>query len=219
MKNKKLFITTSIFAFSSLLFTILVAYVDKQNIGPNDSYVGFASINNTFNTLIGQNEIFSKITKITGILIILIALFYFVIAVIQWIKRKSFLKIDKSLLWLLTFYLIIVAIYGLFELLKINFRPVLIDGVLEASYPSSHTMLAIFICTTAIFVNEKLISNKTIRQILNIAFLFIGAFTVLGRILSGVHWFTDIIGGILISTTLVFAYLTITYEKTENNKV
>ena len=32
------------------------------------------------------------------------------------------------------------------------------------------------------------------------------AFMVVGRLLSGVHWFTDIIGGILLSAGLVMIY-------------
>lgn len=210
MKTKnKLLISTIILAIISTVFTILVILVDKQAIGANNSIVGLSSLNKIFKDTFGYNEIFYKLTEILGALILCIALGYMIVALIQLIKRKSIKKIDTELILLAIFYVSMILIYLIFEIAKINYRPVLIDGELEISYPSSHTLLSVFICTTAIFINQKLISKKSIKITFNCIISVIGLMTIIGRIISGVHWITDIIGGVLISTTLVLMYLTI----------
>ena len=221
-KSKKLFLTTTILAVLSTLFTIIIAFVDKGNIGPNASNVGLSHFNEFFKNLIGQNELSYTISKVFGLLIFGIVLAYFIVAIIQIIKRKSIKKVDKKIWILGIFYIILALIYFAFELLKINYRPVLVDGELEPSYPSSHTLFAIFICVTAIYINNKIITNKKLNVILNTIISLLGIITIIGRLLSGVHWITDIIGGLIISTTLVLAYITlIEYlrEKDEINKI
>lgn len=208
IKNK-LLISTIFLAIISTVFTILVILVDKQAIGANNSIVGLSSLNKIFKDTFGYNEIFYKLTEILGSLILCIALGYMIVALIQLIKRKSIKKIDTELILLAIFYVSMILIYLIFEIAKINYRPVLIDGELEISYPSSHTLLSVFICTTAIFINQKLISKKSIKITFNCIISVIGLMTIIGRIISGVHWITDIIGGVLISTTLVLMYLTI----------
>ena len=221
-KSKKLFLTTTILAVLSTLFTIIIAFVDKGNIGPNASDVGLSHFNKFFKNLIGQNELFYTISKVFGLLIFGIVLAYFIVAIIQIIKRKSIRKVDKKIWILGIFYIILALIYFAFELLKINYRPVLVDGKLEPSYPSSHTLFAVFICVTAFYTNNKLITNKKIKLISNTIVSLVGIITIIGRVLSGVHWITDVMGGLLISTTLALAYITlITYlsEKDETNKI
>lgn len=93
-----------------------------------------------------------------------------------------------------------------FEFFVVNYRPVLIEGVLEASYPSSTTMLMMCIMPTAIMQFHHLISSKRLRNIVNAFCGIYASFMVIGRVLSGVHWFTDIVGGILLSATLVMLY-------------
>lgn len=218
-KNKLLISTFVLFALSSI-FTLLIVFVDKQNIGANNSSVGLSGLNKIFLEWFSFNEIFYKLTEIFGIVILAIAMCYMILAFVQLIKRKSIKKIDCELLILALFYVGLIIIYLMFELAKINFRPVLLDGELEASYPSSHTLLAVFICTTSIFVNNKIFSNRLIRIILSTATCLIGSFVIIGRIISGVHWITDIIGAILIATTLVLGYLTVLCfikEKNTNN--
>lgn len=230
MKKKNLLISTICIGVFTLLYTILVAFVDKQAIGPNSSSVGFALLNNSFMELIGENGTFYTITKYTGILIILIALAYIILAIVQWCKRKSFKEIDTNLIIFSIFCVGLALIYLFFEVVKINYRPILIDGKLEASYPSSHTMLAVFICVSTAIINHKLIKNKDIRTIVSTLILCLGAITIIGRIASGVHWITDIIGAILISTTLVLGYCltleflnkkqqTSTMTQTDNNEI
>ena len=58
------------------------------------------------------------------------------------------------------------------------------------------------LCGSSIIVNKKLFNNK-ITKLMNLLSLVIIIITVIGRLLSGVHWFTDIIGGIFISIALL----------------
>jgi undecaprenyl-diphosphatase len=125
---------------------------------------------------------------------------------IQWIKRKSFLKVDYDILVLCGFYAVVLAFYAFFEVVVVNYRPVLIEGVLEASYPSSTTVLVLCVMLTALMQLWNRIGNKTAKIVIAIAILAFTAFMVIGRLVSGVHWVTDIIGGALLSASLVTLY-------------
>ncbi|MCI6626988.1 MAG: phosphatase PAP2 family protein [Tenericutes bacterium] len=202
MKNKKNILICVLLVLLSIIYTILVKYVDTSIIGPNGSVVGFSSLNSFVFNLTGNNMTLYKITEILGIIPILIALMYAVIGLIQVIDRKS-LKVDKELIALGILYIIVILIYVFFEKFIINYRPVIIDDVLEASYPSSHTLLSICICGSALLINKYLFNNKKIYKYINIVSIISMVLIVLGRLLSGVHWASDIIGSIIISITLL----------------
>lgn len=202
MKNKKNILICVLLVLISIIYTLLVKYVDTSIIGPNGSVVGFSSLNSFVFNLTGNNMTLYKITEILGIIPILIALMYAVIGLIQVIDRKS-LKVDKELIALGILYIIVILIYVFFEKCIINYRPVIIDGVLEASYPSSHTLLSICICGSALLINKYLFNNKKIYKYINIVSIISMVLIVLGRLLSGVHWASDIIGSIIISITLL----------------
>lgn len=202
MKNKKNILICVLLVLISIIYTLLVKYVDTSTIGPNGSVVGFSSLNSFVFNLTGNNMTLYKITEILGIIPILIALMYAVIGLIQVIDRKS-LKVDKELIALGILYIIVILIYVFFEKCIINYRPVIIDGVLEASYPSSHTLLSICICGSALLINKYLFNNKKIYKYINIISSISMVLIVLGRLLSGVHWASDIIGSIIISITLL----------------
>jgi undecaprenyl-diphosphatase len=124
----------------------------------------------------------------------------------QWVRRKSLWKVDRSILVLGGFYAAVMAIYLLFEVAVVNYRPVLINGLLEASYPSSTTMLVMCVMPTAAMQLHTRIKKRLLRQ--SVIFLIIAftSFMVIGRLISGVHWFSDIIGGALLSAGLVLMY-------------
>ena len=202
MKNKKNILICVLLVLISIIYTLLVKYVDTSTIGPNGSVVGFSSLNSFVFNLTGNNMTLYKITEILGIIPILIALMYAVIGLIQVIDRKS-LKVDKELIALGILYVVVILIYVFFEKCIINYRPVLIDGIFEASYPSSHTLLSICICGSALLINKYLFNNKKIYKYINIISIISMVLIVLGRLLSGVHWASDIIGSIIISITLL----------------
>lgn len=202
MKNKKNILICVLLVLISIIYTLLVKYVDTSTIGPNGSVVGFSSLNSFVFNLTGNNMTLYNITEILGIIPILIALMYAIIGLIQVIDRKS-LKVDKELIALGILYIIVILLYVFFEKCIINYRPVLIDGILEASYPSSHTLLSICICGSALLINKYLFNNKKIYKYINIISIISMVLIVLGRLLSGVHWASDIIGSIIISITLL----------------
>ena len=133
------------------------------------------------------------------------AIVYAFIGLIQFIKRRSIFKVDKEIILLGLYYIIVIALYVFFEKVIINYRPILMNGFLEASYPSSHTLMTICICGSSILINKKLFNNK-ITKVINYLSIIIITITVVGRLISGVHWFTDIIGGILISSGLLMTF-------------
>ena len=195
-----------------VVWTILVKNVDVASIGPNGSLVGLSSLNNVFvsligNTLDGSRSLFYDLTEVLFFLPILGAVFFVVLAIIQLIQRKSLLKVDKPLINLGIFFILVIGFYIFFECVIINYRPMLIDGELEASYPSSHTFITLFMGLSYIYLTSYYLhNNKTLKIILISIIGVLGGVIILGRILSGVHYMSDIIGGILLGLGLYFAY-------------
>ena len=216
MKKRNIIISI-ILLFIATIYTILVKNIDVSTIGPNSSSVGFSSINAFFQNLIGSHMTIYKLTEILGIIPLLIAISYALVGAFELFKRKSFTKVDYEIYALGILYIIVLGLYIFFEKCIINYRPILIDGVLEASYPSSHTLVAICICGSSIIVNKKIFKNK-ISQIENKLSIFLMITIVSGRFASGVHWFSDILGGIIISITLLFTFYTIVVSIPPKNK-
>lgn len=202
-KNKKNIIICGGLIALAVVYTILVKYIDVQVIGPKESSVGFATINKFVFNLTGVNMIFYHITDWLGFIPLFIAFIYAMIGLFQMIKRRSLFKVDKEIIGLGIFYVGVIGLYIFFETYIINYRPILMDGTLEASYPSSHTLLSICICGSSLMINKILYNNKKIFKLENIISILSIFIIVIGRLISGVHWFTDIIGAILISIALL----------------
>lgn len=192
-----------------VLWTVLVSVVDVRAIGPNGSSVGFATLNGYVHDLTGVNMRLYSITDWLGLVPIGVALGFATLGLVQWIKRKSLFKVDRGILALGGFYVAVMAVYILFEFVIINSRPTLIDGYLEASYPSSTTMLVMCVMPTAMMQLRTRIKNNGLKQCVMILITVFTAFMVIGRLASGVHWITDIIGGALVSAGLVITYASV----------
>lgn len=210
-RQKQLSITvTSILFLLFILLTAAVRYIDVQPIGPQGSRIGLASFNLYVFNLLGENLLWYHITDFLGITAVLTALGFAILGLVQLIKRRSILRVDTDILALGAFYVLLLAFYILFETFIINYRPILMSGKLEASYPSSHTMLVLCIMASAILQFRSRIKNVPLKTAASAILSVIIAVTVIGRILSGVHWFTDIAGGILVGSALTMLYYSVT---------
>ena len=216
MKKRKILIASGLLA-AFALWTAAVCTVDVQAIGPRDSAVGFATINRWFHSLTGVNMTLYAVTDWLGLVPVGVGFAFAILGLVQWIKRKHIWKVDPDILALGAFYLVTLGAYLLFEEVVINYRPVLIDGSLEASYPSSTTLLTLCVMPTAMLQLRQRVRNPVLRPILCAASTASTVFMVIGRLLSGVHWLTDIVGGILLGTGLVTLYDSViggnSYEK------
>jgi undecaprenyl-diphosphatase len=203
-KKKKNIIISACLIIAAIIFTILVKTIDVKTVGLQGTDLGFSTINKFVFKTLGENKFWYQISEWVGLIPIFMAACYGMTGVIQLKRRKSILKVDKEIIALGAFYVVVLAIYVLFEKVIINYRPILVDGVLEASYPSSTTLLVMCVMSTAIMqINERVKSVK-IRKIIDYLIVVFIVFMVLGRTISGVHWISDIIGGALLSTGLVW---------------
>ena len=205
-ETKKNFGITVILLGAFALWSAAVRLVDVQPIGPQGSAVGFATINGWVHSLAGVHMSLYTVTDWLGLVPIGVAMGFALLGLIQWIKRKHLRQVDYSIIVLGGFYLLVMAAYVLFEVVVINYRPVLINGYLEASYPSSTTMLVLCVMPTTLMQLNARIKNQTLKRWVGFGITAFILFMVIGRLLSGVHWFTDIIGGALLSAGLVMLY-------------
>lgn len=187
-------------------WTVFVQFVDVQHIGPMGSAVGLATVNGWFHNLTGVHLWLYILTDWLSLIPLGIVLWFAVLGFIQWIQRRSLMAVDKDILLLGGFYAAVFLAYAFFEQFVINYRPVLIENLLEASYPSSTTMLVLCVMSTAVMQGKRRIRQRYMK---NFFACLVWAYTtgmVIGRLMSGVHWLTDIIGGILLSVGLVMLY-------------
>ena len=191
---------------SFVLWTVVVRFVDVKAIGPYGSTVGLATINQFVHGLFGVHMSLYTITDWLGLVPVGVGFGFAVLGLTQWIKRKNLLKVDYTILVLGGFYLVVLAAYLLFESVVINHRPVLINGHLEASYPSSTTMLVLCVMPTAVMQLKPRIKSRGLLQCVTAIIAAFTVFMVIGRLVSGVHWLTDIVGGALLSAGLVMLY-------------
>ncbi len=188
------------------LWTWAVCRIGVQPIGPNGSRVGFGEMNHWFHQLTGVHMGLYTVTDWLGLVPVCFVLGFGLLGLVQLIRSRSLRKVDPDILLLGGFYILVLGAYLLFEALAVNYRPILIDGYLEASYPSSTTLLALCVIPTGMLQLHARLQSRTLRRSL---LVLLGAFTgfmVIGRLLSGVHWLTDIIGGVLLSAGLVLLY-------------
>ena len=193
-----------------VLWTVLVCNVDVRPIGPAGSEVGFATVNKFFHDATGVNMNLYIITDWLSLIPLGIAAGFALLGLVQWIQRKKLMAVDRSILVLGGFYAVTVTVFALFEVLAVNYRPVLIDGVLEASYPSSTTMLVLCVMPTASMELCSRIRSEARKKWIRFLTGLFTVFMIGGRFASGVHWITDIVGSILLSAGLVKFYMALT---------
>ena len=208
MKRKSFYIGLGLLVLF-IIWTVALRFVDVVAIGPQGSSVGFATLNKMIHNITGVHMSLYTITDWLGLVPICFIIGFGILGLCEWIKRKNLFKVDYNIITLGGFYIVVMVAYIFFEMFVVNYRPILINGFLEASYPSSTTMLVMCVMPTAIMQFNARIKNSGFKKCVNILITTFIAFMVIARLLSGVHWFSDIIGGALLSGGLVMIYYAI----------
>ena len=204
--GKKLLILGIALLVMFAIWTWLVQCVDVQPAGPGGTEIGFATFNCWFHSITGVHMAIYTITDWSGLVPILVCMAFGGMGLAQLIKRKSLFKVDRDLIFLGIYYVVVIWGYLIFEMIPINYRPILIDGMLEASYPSSTTLLVLSVMPTLIFQVNRRSANPVLKEIVRGLTVLFSAFMVIGRLIAGVHWFTDIVGAVILSTGLYCLY-------------
>lgn len=212
MKTKKNVRITLTAFIAFVLWTVAITKIDLQAIGPRGTVVGFATLNDAFHKMTGVHLWLYEVTDWLGLVAIVFVLGFGVLGLIQLIRRRNLFKVDSDIIILGVFYILVIIGYVVFEEFAINYRPVIIEGRLESSYPSSTTLLILCVMPTAILQLKNRIKSVVIKNIIVLVISVFTLFMVVGRTISGVHWLTDIIGGILLSISLVMLYRTLITE-------
>ena len=220
MKNKNNLFVSGISGLLVMLLIVLVRFVDVRPIGPEGTSIGLSRLNSFFFRLSGVNILWYHITDWLGVAAILVAFLFAMAGFVQLIKRRSILKVDREILALGGLYIVVIGLYVLFEIVIVNYRPIIMpDGTHpEASFPSSHTMLVCVIMGSAIMLIGKYVKEKRICRVLRGICAAIIGMTVIGRLIAGVHWFTDIVGGVLISIFLLSLFSEV-LKRTRRNTI
>ena len=204
--NRKRLLLGIVLLAAFVLWTILIQHIDVQIAGPNKTEIGFAAFNIWFHQMTGVHMLIYTITDWLGLVPILICMCLGLLGLVQLVKRRSLLRVDPDILLLGVYYVLVILCYLLFEMIPINYRPILIEGNLEASYPSSTTLLVLSVVPTLKYQADRRIVNPMFKNVITIFAIVFSAFMVIGRLISGVHWATDIIGSVFLSFGLFFIY-------------
>lgn len=189
-----------------VIWTMLIQHVDVKAAEINGTIVGFATLNIWFHKLTGVHMTMYTITDWLGLVPIFVCMVFAGIGLCQLIKRRNLLKVDFDILFLGVYYVMVIFCYLFFEMFPVNFRPVLIEGFIEASYPSSTTLLVLCVMPTLTEQAERRVQSQLFERMIKLFVICFSAFMVLGRLVSGVHWLTDIVGSLLLSAGLFGMY-------------
>ena len=204
--GKNILITGMIMLILFAVWTVLIQTVDVQAVGQNGTDIGFAGLNVWFHKMTGVHMWVYTVTDWLGLVPIFICMIFGVVGLVQLIKRRSLLKVDKDIILLGIYYILVIFGYLIFEMIPINYRPILIEGRMEASYPSSTTLLVMSVMPTLDFQVQLRVRNTKVRYGLYAFTVLFTAFMVVGRTVAGVHWLTDIAGSVLLSSGLYLIY-------------
>ena len=204
--GKRLIITGVALLAAFILWTALIQRVDVRPVGQNGTNIGFAAFNLWFHKLTGVHMALYTLTDWLGLVPIAVCLGFGGLGLGQLIKRRSLMKVDPDILLLGAYYIIVIFFYLFFEMVPINYRPIPIDGVMEASYPSSTTLLVLSVMPTLVYQVDRRASSPAVRRWTRAFAILFSAFMVVGRLVAGVHWATDIAGSVLLSAGLFTVY-------------
>lgn len=204
--GKKVLGLGSVFVVVFAIWTALIQLVDVQPLGQNGTDIGFATLNCWFHKLTGVSMTIYTITDWLGLVPLFVCVAFGIIGFVQLVKRRSLFKVDKDIIILGVYYIVVISAYVVFEVIPVNYRPILIEGVMEASYPSSTTLLVLCVMPTLVEQIDRRMTNAAVKRVICILTILFSAYMVIGRLISGVHWFTDIVGAVFLSVGLFTIY-------------
>ena len=205
-RKQKGFLPGGALVLAFILWTILIQTVDVRPVGVNGTNIGFAAVNTWFHRLTGVHMGLYTVTDWLGLVPIAVCVGFGLLGLDQWIRRRSIARVDRDILLLGGYYILVILGYLIFEMIPINYRPILIDGAMEASYPSSTTLLVLSVMPTLLFQINSRAKSQTVRRMTAAFVILFSAFMVIGRLVAGVHWLTDIVGSVLLSAGLYSLY-------------
>ena len=216
--GKREWLVGSMLILAFAVWTVLVQSVDVQPVGPQGTEVGFASVNRWFHKLTGAHMSLYTITDWMGLIPVFVCMIFGGIGFVQLVKRRSLFRVDYDILCLGIYYVIVIFGYLIFEIIPVNYRPILIEGFLEGSYPSSTTLLVLSVIPTLSFQIKRRVKMAALKNSICILGSLFSTFMVTGRLISGVHWLTDIIGSVMLSAGLFCIYkaVVLRFYKEEN---
>lgn len=201
-----------------LALIVLLCLVDRMPRG-DGTEIGLATLNcGCFaavallnGSIDGNLELSMKLYKLTeylGYFAILMLCVFALIGFLQLLRRRSLKKVDREILAMGGLFIVTLVIYVFFEKVVINCRPIIMpaESGFEPSFPSSHTVMSIVILGSAALVLKKYVPSPALCTLLRIACVLLILVMVCCRFLSGCHWFTDILGGVLVSLALLFLF-------------
>ena len=117
------------------LWTAAVRLIDVQPIGPNGSEVGFSAWNAAVHDLTGVHWSLYVITDWLGLVPVCLMLGFAILGLVQWIQRKRILAVDRDILALGGFYLVVAAVFLFFEQFVVNYSVIKNSAILFLLLP------------------------------------------------------------------------------------
>ena len=226
MTRKGKLYTAGLFYVLWLALIVLLCLVDRQPIGPQDTVVGLASLNTLAQSLTGVSGSgvrmeWYQLTEYLGYFSLLVAACFALLGFVQLLRRRSLKKVDKQLLAMGGLFIALAVLYVFFEKVIVNYRPFILpeESGPEASFPSSHTMLTCVILGSAGIVLRKYVKSPALCTLLKLVCVLLILAMVFGRLLCGCHWFTDILGGVLVSLALLALFDAVIDMPTNGNQI
>ena len=115
-RERKGFMPGGVLLLAFVVWTVLIRTVDVRPVGVNGTNIGFAAINTWFHRLTGVHMGLYTVTDWLGL--------------VQWVRRKHIAKVDRNILLLGGYYILVILGYLIFEMIPINYRPILINGAM-----------------------------------------------------------------------------------------
>ena len=193
-----------------ILFTIMVTALDGQTV--DGHRLGLATMNGWWRDLVGVNAAWRVVSDVVAVGTVFGAVGLLIVQIVAVVRGRGLRPVVRDW-WGVDLVLISLGIcYGLFQIVVINYRPLLMHGVAEASYPSSHVLLFATVWPLLILTLWRMTKRRWVRVTVMVVGMMVMLAGIVARALSGYHWLSDLVGGVLLGVTLVAWYLALQYN-------